>query len=132
MGAHLSIVPTWVPHNLRPALVSRQHKKMDVLSCLPKTGLTGKVVLDEKGDRVPAFKLVNIHNGVMEKIGDYDATKHIGGGTYINDTAIFDVDQFFFPGNTNEVPKDSPPCGFDQQLCIGKPFAQLLIRIAKI
>ena len=72
-------------------------------------GITGTVVIDERGDSKPDYSLEILSNGQWVKLFDYLAATE----------SLHPVKTENIPwkGGHSQAPSDSPPCGWDQELC---------------
>ncbi|XP_065672659.1 atrial natriuretic peptide receptor 1 isoform X4 [Hydra vulgaris] len=72
------------------------------------TGKSGQVVIDNKGDRVPAFVVRSFKDGVSEVIYKYEPRSE--------EKKSFGK-KIFWPGGRINPPLDQPECGFHRELC---------------
>eukprot|EP00795_Rhopilema_esculentum_P006238 gene6238-11649_t len=87
------------------------------------TGITGRVRLDENGDRVPIFIVDNVQNGAFIAMKEFDPE--------LNLTNVLRLD-YVFPGGTKVPPRAIPVCGFDGKLCVPGKKSQAALNIAII
>ena len=75
-------------------------------------GASGRVVIDQYGDRSSALQFKNIQNGRYHRVFNYfSLEKKL---QLLNETVLL------WPGNTNKAPLGRPYCGFQGELCIKK------------
>lgn len=79
-------------------------------------GITGTVAINEKGDRKPNYKVEMVQNGRMVTLMEWIAVEERMKKVYKPDDPN-DWSGLIWPGNGTRPPTDSPPCGWDNELC---------------
>lgn len=75
------------------------------------TGMSGPVMIDNKGNRVPVFVFENIQNSTGSALLELDSR-----GIVVKHSQVLAV----WPGGSTKVPDDEPECVFDAEACIGR------------
>ena len=75
--------------------------------------MTGTVELDVLGNRIPSYEVTNDHKGHQIISSSFDPAK--GDEMEMNK-------KYYYPGNTQQIPLDVPPCGFQNDKCSGTRF----------
>lgn len=78
-------------------------------------GFTGPVHIDKNGDRIPLFNIDNVNNGKLVTVATYNPLNNKSIEMIPNEVIVF-------PGNTTDVPKDVPYCGFDHSKCLSGQY----------
>lgn len=81
------------------------------------TGMSGPVMIDSKGNRVPFFVFNNIQNSIGSTLLELDSR-----GTVVTPSHVSAV----WPGGSTKVPDDEPECVFDAETCKGRKRASKL------
>ena len=71
--------------------------------------MSGEVLLDKNGDRIPIFQLRSFQNGTPVYIYSYDPVS--------NNHTEYPNAKILWPGGVKVPPKDSPVCGFAGEKC---------------
>ncbi|KAL9987193.1 hypothetical protein ACROYT_G001456 [Oculina patagonica] len=81
----------------------------NVISTTPLfTGMSGPVMIDNKGNRVPVFVFENIQNSTGSALLELDSR-----GNVVKHSQVLAV----WPGGSTKVPDDEPECVFDAEAC---------------
>ena len=76
-------------------------------------GVTGELTFDENGDRISHYTILVIQFGKFIPLFDITSTqKHIVSRMNNSEWAAL-----LWPGDRQQMPVDSPPCGWDNELC---------------
>lgn len=73
-------------------------------------GASGRVVIDNNGDRSSALQFKNIQNGRYHRVFNYFSVEQ--QLVLLNETVII------WPGNTKQAPLGRPYCGFLGEFCV--------------
>jgi len=72
-------------------------------------GITGQVHIDNHGDERPIYTVQVFIGDKFVDFGEY---------SYEDDVIImYDDVEVIFPGGRKEIPRDSPECGWENELC---------------
>lgn len=76
------------------------------------SGVSGKVIIDQYGDRTSALQFKNLQNGNYRRVFNfYSIEKRL---ELLNETEIV------WPGNVTTAPIGRPKCGFNGEFCVVK------------
>ena len=77
-------------------------------------GATGRVTTNEYGDRVSDYTIFSIQMGKYVPIFDIVATKSYKIVSRLNSSEWLNI---VWPGDVQETPRDTPPCGWHSEQC---------------
>ena len=82
--------------------------------------MSGPVMIDSKGNRVPIFVFENIHNSTGSALLELDSR-----GTVFRRHNI----KAIWPGGSTRVPDDDPRCVFDPEPCKGNDQGRTTLQL---
>ena len=100
-------------------------------------GATGQVLMNTKAVRVPSYATYHVQNGTMRIVVELTARleaklncakrqQQAGAGSADSDcsehVAHEVVSNYWASSHDGDVPKDTPPCGYDGKLCDHTPL----------
>ena len=78
-------------------------------------GLSNQVTLDEKGDRIPYYQVVNVVDGEIKIV-----TQNLDIQNLYSKKLDMKAHEWRFPGGGSQIPPDIPKCGFHDEKCSGE------------